>query len=376
MSFRIILDDDQYLADLDWTRGKKTRLQRSDKPRRKTEQEKELRLLERDQNKSLLRDYKRGRLNACCLRYRLKEQARLCRILSKHEPDSPILKRLINCRKSNPSNLPFSVRQRAETEQRVFQIAMRQYLDVEHGEMHFGTIILSVHYGKLHDLYRKIKAQIHKFRRKIRNHRATQAKEHDWYNDISVIGYFEIEPYHRQHMKEMRQHADLLDEKNTIDAEDVSGLPPGPSRKEAKQLRKKVNLMNELGFDTSKGSVFYVLHIHFIANLSDPKSYSGEMKRIFPGADRVHIKRFYRGKAGKFGNIVELTKNQNVRSLIGYMLKVSPCYGRRIHSAAKKTLSEMTALKFVKLYALLGFGGIKFHLNLRRIGTTHSKEMA
>lgn len=287
-------------------------------------------------------------------RLRVEEYRRLRHALLAAPGMEAILSALEGCRIGKLSNLTFSPIVRCIREEQEYIELQQMFEDTSTEKLMWGTVIIKVLYGSDDEIVRDAKALVNRTRKALRKVHVRYARSYG--QAIQFRCYAELEAYNWRQIQTAEACArQLLTE--ITEPLDLRGDIAGHSRrKEGEAILRKIRLLQKLGYDPGRKATAWVLHLHFLVNPVNATAYRAALRELYPGRYRVVLKKLYQGK----------TRDENLRFLAGYMLKVSARYGRLVSARGKTFLSGKLMRRFARIYSKLGYQGIKCHITIKR----------
>jgi|GEM_PF-6047122 len=283
-------------------------------------------------------------------RLRMEEHRRLIRALNERASTAGIAVALDKCRVGRLSNLPYSPIVRCLREAKEYSELVASFEQVDDKHLGWGTIIDSLIYGNANQVVRSAKKRIAEIRKILRRLLNNYAREHR--EDICLRGYFELEAYHWTQFKGAEERAEILLHKVEDHLDEEGNEHQVSFRDDGEKILRKIELLEKLGYNRECKATVWVLHLHFIANPVDWPSFKAALRGCFIGDYRVVFKALRSDKS----------RDENLRFLAGYMLKVSPRAGRLLSVRGKTFLSKAIMCRFARIYADIGYQGIKCHI--------------
>ncbi|MFN4311824.1 MAG: hypothetical protein ACK4FK_14670 [Ferrovibrio sp.] len=268
---------------------------------------------------------------------RIDEFNSICQVLARSGHNPALLQKLLNCNKKRPSNLTLSPYCRQMRVGHDVRCMTSSFAHVSDEDIKFFTGIVAVLYGTPDEVEKQARAIMELTRRKLRNHHADRAKRWDWYREIVIHGYFEIElyRYRRSHKKAAEAGLDV------------------ETRQKMRKRRRKYKLLRKLGLDPKRDEDFYLLHWHALAYIPDLERYKKGLKKkgMFPHKHQIKFSPRHQDQE----------RADRFRILAAYRVKAAPRSGRLFGKRRLPILPTEPLLNYVDLYGKLNYKMLSFN---------------
>ncbi|HEX7025750.1 MAG TPA: hypothetical protein VF268_00770 [Gammaproteobacteria bacterium] len=261
-------------------------------------------------------------------------------------------------RRPSGSMLSFLCRHKREREE--YRRVQAAFASVPTNEIFLETKLVGLISGTVASLPKTAEKVIADDRRRNRNHIQHFIKSVPQYQNLMAFKVYEFDCYRADDLRrvyERYSNGDLPADERTAEGEDWDDyLAWSRGRNPPRISRRKIKTLLEMGWNPADDQDVWLVHSHALIRVQNPEEYYRLQKEnLYPHDYQVVLTGLRKNKS----------RDDNIRDIIRYLLKVTPRYGALFSDQKRQDYLAGVALKrFIALYDALGYQGVKAHFAL------------
>lgn len=287
--------------------------------------------------------------------------------------DGPLFRRigamLDACSPRRPSGSMLSFLCRHKREREEYRRVQAAFASVPTNEIFLETKLVGLISGTVASLPKKAEKVIADDRRRNRNHIQHFIKSVPQYQNLMAFKVYEFDCYRADELRrvyERYSNGDLPADERTAEGEEWDDyLAWSRGRNPPRISRRKIKTLLKMGWKPTDDQDVWLVHSHALIRVQNPEEYYRLQKEnLYPLNYQVVLTGLRKNKS----------RDDNIRDIIRYLLKVTPRYGALFSDQKRQDYLSGVALKrFIALYDALGYQGVKAHFALSPKATCPKK---